>query len=197
MTSRLVDTAEIHYQPTIRELADIAKKHGGRLLSETYQGSRGKLKWKCDKGHTWSAAPYNVKRGTWCPFCCGNVRKSIEDVRELAFERGYQLISRSYRGTHRKLKWRCRKDHEWEATPSRIAEGTGCPKCAGTYRDIDDVRKFASNIGYFLLSHEYINNCQKLEFRCPNGHQFEMSWVHFRRAKTACPKCRKKSRARV
>ncbi len=55
-----------------------------------------------------------------------------------------------------------------------------------TYQEIYDYFK---SQGCELLSTEYINAHQKLQYKCPNGHIHEMTWNNFQRGKR-CPKCR-------
>lgn len=43
-------------------------------------------------------------------------------------------------------------------------------------------------IGYELLSTEYINNHTKLLFKCPKGHEFEMTWSNFQKGQR-CSVC--------
>lgn len=43
--------------------------------------------------------------------------------------------------------------------------------------------------GYKLLSNEYVGAREKLKILCPEGHEFEMSWNLFQRAKYGCRKC--------
>ena len=45
--------------------------------------------------------------------------------------------------------------------------------------------------GYELLSKEYKGATNKLLFKCPNGHKFEMSWNDFKN-KNRCPYCSNK-----
>ena len=56
---------------TIDEMRNVAASRGGWCLSDTYVNNKTKLKWKCNKGHTWMAAPNSVLRGSWCPKCWG------------------------------------------------------------------------------------------------------------------------------
>jgi len=53
---------------TIEEMQRIAESRGGKCLSEKYINNRTKLKWQCEKGHIWEAAP----RRSWCPYCSEN-----------------------------------------------------------------------------------------------------------------------------
>ncbi|WP_127087665.1 zinc-ribbon domain-containing protein [Dulcicalothrix desertica] len=54
---------------------EIAANRNGKCLSSFYQGTKHKLLWECQKGHTWEATPESIFRaGTWCLTCIG--RKS-------------------------------------------------------------------------------------------------------------------------
>lgn len=55
-----------------------------------------------------------------------------------------------------------------------------------TYQEVYDYFK---SKGCKLLSTEYINAHQKLQYKCPNGHIHEITWNNFQRGK-GCPKCR-------
>ena len=53
----------------IEQMRKDARKKGGKCLSDSYLNCRTKLKWECSEGHTWWAAPYCIRKGTWCPIC--------------------------------------------------------------------------------------------------------------------------------
>ena len=115
---------------SIEEMQKIAKSRGGRCLSETYEGSIAKLQWECSEKHTWWASPENVKRRTWCQTCAGNIKLTIEEMREIATFRGGCCLSKKYKDAHTKLDWQCAKGHKWKTTPKHIRSGTWCPICA-------------------------------------------------------------------
>lgn len=52
----------------------------------------------------------------------------------------------------------------------------------------DLVKKFIEDKGYELLSNEYINTKHKLKLRCPNGHEFEITFANFKE-KNKCKIC--------
>jgi hypothetical protein len=55
---------------TIDDMRMLAKSKGGECLSKEYNGTKGKLLWRCHEGHEWYAVPANVKnRKSWCPKC--------------------------------------------------------------------------------------------------------------------------------
>lgn len=55
---------------------------------------------------------------------------TIEDMQSLAEMHGGKCISRKYRGLVRKLKWKCKDGHAFEAMPSIIKHhNQWCPEC--------------------------------------------------------------------
>lgn len=54
---------------TLKDMKILAGNRNGECLSKNYINNRNKLKWRCNKGHTWYALPGNIKQGSWCPVC--------------------------------------------------------------------------------------------------------------------------------
>ncbi|MEI6815370.1 MAG: hypothetical protein WCL14_02075 [Bacteroidota bacterium] len=65
---------------TIENIQEIAKKHGGKCLSEVYVNNTTKMKFQCSEGHIWMSTPGNIKNNpTWCVVCNkNNKKKSIK-----------------------------------------------------------------------------------------------------------------------
>ncbi len=114
---------------TIEEMQSIASKRGGKCLSSRYTNNKGKLRWRCAKGHEWHATPNEVKHGTWCKRCSGLAPLTIEEMRSIASERRGECLSDKYINVRTKLRWKCADGHEWETLPSNIRNGNWCPYC--------------------------------------------------------------------
>lgn len=189
-----VDLNKIYSQSVYDKLIVTANSNGGQLLSKKYLGDRIKLKWRCGKGHIWNATPNSVKNGTWCPICYGNILKSLADVQAQAKSKGFRLLSIEYLGTNKKLLWRCGKGHEWYATPHKLIHETGCPKCAGRKKDIEDMHYLAAQNNGYCLSKTCRGRNNLLEWRCSQGHEFKMTpnyAARYRlRSSNWCPRCR-------
>ncbi len=55
---------------TLEDAQAAAQEKGGACLSEAYESSRDKLRWRCGRGHEWAASLNSVRNlGTWCPHC--------------------------------------------------------------------------------------------------------------------------------
>ncbi len=119
----------INKKLTIMYMQTLAQKRGGLCVSNTYLNNRSVLIWECAKGHQWKARPYDIQRGRWCPQCAGK-NKRIEDMRQIAHERGGKCLSEKYLGVMSKLLWECSEGHSWEATPDKVIQGRWCPECS-------------------------------------------------------------------
>ena len=124
-----VDFDEIHkFRSRIKEIADISRKRGGKLLSRTYQPGQ-KLKFKCKQNHIWYASASKIKSGQWCGKCVGKDR-DIKDMKEIAKKFGGQCLSKKYINNTTKLLWKCDQGHIWEDTPYNInIRGRWCRLC--------------------------------------------------------------------
>ena len=114
---------------TLKNMREIAEKKGGRCLSDKYINDRTKLRWECSEGHVWEAVPSNIQGGCWCPYCCGHIKKTIQDMQELAKKNDGKCLSKIYINNNTKLTWQCKYGHCWESTPGNIKQGKWCPYC--------------------------------------------------------------------
>ena len=92
--------------------------------------------WRCERGHEWWATVNNRSTGTGCPFCAGH--RVIAGMTDLATTHPYlakealgwdaRLVSA---GSHKRVWWRCKESHEWQALVSQRAKvsGSDCPFC--------------------------------------------------------------------
>jgi hypothetical protein len=168
----------------LAEMKSIAAVRGGKLLSKSYIDASTKLRWRCAEGHIWEAIPNSIKRGGWCRMC--GIKKSavkrahtMDDMQAFAKAKGGVCLSTNYRNAKSRLRWRCAKGHEWETQASVILGGHWCPQCE-KFRlgrkyalTIEDMQKAAAKRGGLCLSKDYLNNREKLLWRCAKGHEWE------------------------
>ncbi|MFH0815652.1 MAG: zinc-ribbon domain-containing protein [Methanobacteriota archaeon] len=165
----------------IEDIQKLAKDRGGEFLSLVYTRSGNRYKWKCSKGHEWSASVNSVKdQGSWCPRCAGKARTDIIDLRTIAAERSGTCLSKKCGDAFLKLLWRCKKGHTFYMAPHSVKRGQWCPTCAierNTDRQrlrIKDIQDLAKARGGLLLSSKYSSNRTPLKWQCSEGH----SWVN-------------------
>ena len=184
---------------TLKEMHETAKSRGGRCLSIEFNDVHTKLVWQCANGHQWEAVPSNIKRGSWCPTCAVTERAEtqkldIQEMQQIAEERGGRCLSTEYKSALSKLLWECAKGHQWKAAPAYIKGGTWCPRCAkersaaSQRSSIYDMRILAEERGGRCLSKVYVNSASKLLWECAEGHQWEGDAKKIRSG-TWCPNC--------
>jgi len=135
----------------------------GRIDPECISfGSSLRIFWKCEHGHSWSAAPSSRAKGTGCPYCAGiRLLTGFNDLATLRpdianqwdYERNGDLkpemVTTSYR--KKKLWWICpeNSDHRWETTVVSRTSGCGCIICADEQRKITKRQTYISRNGSF------------------------------------------------
>jgi hypothetical protein len=170
---------------TAVDMHEIAKRRGGKCLSNHYKGNHTKLLWECDKGHTWEATPGSIKSGSWCPHCAGTAKLTIKWAQKLAERRGGKCLSKKYINIDTILKWQCDRGHTWHARPINIRLGTWCPLCSPSlgerlcreYLEIIFKKKFPKTKPNWLLNNsgnkmELDGYCEELKLAFEyHGHQ--------------------------
>lgn len=115
---------------TIEDMQNIALEHNGKCISKRYSRSDKHLIWQCSVGHQWEAKPTHIIQGSWCKECnLDNRRLGIQKMKSLAVANGGLCLSKKYKSRKNKLKWKCKNNHEWEATPEQLLKGSWCPEC--------------------------------------------------------------------
>lgn len=61
---------------TIEQMQTLARERGGKCLSDVYVDRATHLVWECSSGHQWPARPQAVMKGTWCPVCAVEARRT-------------------------------------------------------------------------------------------------------------------------
>lgn len=112
---------------------------------EVTSGSKKKIWWECKKGHLWRCVVYDRKKGN-CPFCSGK-RASKDRNFEKSFpalvkewdkkKNGSNHPSKYSPYSNKKVWWKCKKNHVWEAAISDRSRGRGCPRCNSQSSNIE------------------------------------------------------------
>lgn len=115
--------------------------NGSVSPKDVTHGSQKQFWWICPNGHSYKSPVSGRVRGRGCPICAGQkVLKGFNDLAtvnsELAREWNYIKNSpltpeQITAGTRRKVWWKCKNNHEWEATIASRNHGFGCPYCSG------------------------------------------------------------------
>jgi hypothetical protein len=179
----------------IKKMQELAKRKNGKCLSKEYINAHIKLRWKCDKKHVFNATPNKIQRGSWCPKCeiqrrADLKRGTIEEMQEIALNRGGWCLSPEYTDNQTKLWWQCDEGHIWEAKSSHIKNSKSwCPYCVNKARlSIEEMRDLAKKRNGECLSKRYINVHIKLKWRCEKNHEWVAIPKDIKKGKW-CPEC--------
>lgn len=96
----------------------------------------------------------------------------------------------SYTNTIKPIYYRCKKcGKEHSILYTNFRKGQGCPYCGGKVVTYQEVKEAFKKEGYDLLSQEYINAKQKLEFSCNKcGNKHFITWDSFKQG-SRCAYC--------
>ena len=128
MTSRKPSLAETH--------PELAAQADGWDLAVFTLGSSKKVPWLCPQGHSYVASISHRTSGTGCPICSGHrVLAGLNDLAtthpELAMEADSWDPSTVKAGSGKKLSWKGKCGHSWDAVvSSRALNGRNCPICS-------------------------------------------------------------------
>lgn len=195
------------------------EKNSGLTPMNVLPNSEMKVWWKCTNGHEWQASVGNRNKGKGCPYCSGKkVLKGYNDlcsvIPQLAQEwhptkNGNTRPCDVTKGSNKKVWWKCRKGHEWQALICHRSQGSGCPYCSGKkiLKGFNDLQTINPN-----LAGEW--NCEKNNGLTPDevtpnsnkavwwkcrvcNFEWRTSISNRNNQSTGCPKCSKKRTAQV
>jgi len=170
-------------------------------------GSNKIVWWKADCGHEWQASVKARSGGENCPICSG--ARVIEGINDLATLKPELVQEWSEKnkikptevsvGSHKKVIWKCKQGHEWEASiKSRTVNGTGCPYCSHNkvlegFNDLasrfPQIAAEWSDKNYPLLPTmvtPFAN--RKVWWKCSKGHEW-YTLISTRSGGSKCPYC--------
>lgn len=139
---------------------DLAQINKDIEVLGTYETGKTKIKCRCKiDGYIWEATPNNLLNGYGCPKCkitsvkekCTKTHKQF--IKELHEVNPDIKILGTYINGSTKILCKCNIDgHEWEAKPTTLLQGHGCPKCS--------ISKGEKKVAQYLdsLNIEYIFN---------------------------------------
>jgi len=119
---------------------------------------------------------------------------TMEFVKKEFEKENYKLISNYYINSKTKLDYICPKGHKSSISWNSWQQGHRCCFCC-KYRNkytIKDIKREFEKEKYVLLSNKYINNKQKLNYICSNGHKCSICWSDWQQGKR-CMLCFRKN----
>ena len=185
------------------------EKNGTLNPEDVLPNSGKKVWWKCSNGHEWQAKISDRNRGAGCPYCSGRyATKGYNDLqtanpilaKEWNFDKNNGLTPDDILpNSNKKVWWKCKNGHEWEAVVYTRNNGIGCPFCAGQrvikgHNDLQTINpvlakewNFDKNNG--LTPGDVLpNSNKKVWWKCYKGHEWQSTISH-RNKERGCPVC--------
>ncbi len=108
----------------------ISKINDKIILLEEYKGINTKIKVKCNVcQNEYLVLPNNLLKGNGCRQCYINNKTLSESSIKSKLDKDICLVGK-YKNTHTKTTFLCKRCNQtWEALPSSVLYGNGCPKC--------------------------------------------------------------------
>ena len=145
-------------------------------ISSEYINNHTKVLCECKiDGYRWKASPSHLLQGRGCPKCGGSLKcthdQFVSDIKKI--NSNISIIG-NYVNDHTKLMVSCNVcANIWEAAPTHLKQGKGCPKCAimrnarklskTTDQFISEIKAINPNI--HILG-DYINQTTKIKWEC-------------------------------
>ena len=145
---------------------------------EKYINANTKILHRCKiDGYEWHVSPNAILHGNGCPMCYGNIKKTHDMyVKELFKINPNIEVIGEYINNKTKILHRCKIDgYEWNACPSNMLSGKGCPICSRrkkkTHEEyVNEVMELNDNID---VIGNYINCNTKILHKCKiDGHEW-------------------------
>ena len=188
------------------------EKNEQLLPSMVMPGSHKKVWWVCSEGHVYQAAisDRTGTRSNGCPYCSGKkVLVGYNDLQttypEIALEwnadKNHPYTPKEFTaGSHKKVWWKCRFGHEWEASVGGRTSGKGCPYCSGRYAIIGQTDLFSTNSRFasewdyeknFPLTPKDVkqNSNRRVWWKCDKGHEWQANINNRSSSNLGCPIC--------
>lgn len=115
----------------------------------------------------------------------------LEQIRRAARERGGACLSPAYLGALVNHRFRCGKDHEWDAPAAAVTRGKWCRQCRNDEQRLkpSDIQASAKANGGRCLNVEAFKTVRsRLSWECHRGHVWQ-TMVRSVRAGRWCPDC--------
>ena len=176
------------------------------LVRGEYVNNKTHIECECRVcGYIWLGIPSSLLRGSGCPKCAGNAKKTHQQfIAEMNITHPSIEVLGTYEGADTKIRCRCSICGKvWEGIPAQmLSAGTGCPSC-GQRTVARKLRKspeaFIEELAISNPNVEaigpYVNSSTKVECRCKKcGHVWSVVPGSLLRGH-GCPICAKAKRA--
>ena len=176
---------------TIEFVREQFEKEGYTLLSEEYINFHTPMVFICPNNHVHKISFDGWEKGQRCKKCVDDsLRKDVKDIKQVFHNEGYTLLTTNYINSVQRLDCICPTGHDVTMTWNNWQQGYRCRYCAKNVRyTLEFVRDSFEKEGYVLISTEYKNQKQKLNYICSCGHNNNITWTDWYNGGYRCPTC--------
>lgn len=185
------------------------EKNNMILPEQVSVGSHKRVWWKCKQGHEWEAEIKSRVNGEGCPYCANKkVLEGYNDlqtffpelVKEWNYDKNKNKPSQYTRFSSKKVWWKCKQGHEWEAVISKRTLGRGCSYCSNRrilkgYNDLQTkfplvAERWDSKKNGIEANQVFPFSNKKAWWKCSCGCEWE-AVINYMSRKNICPRCGK------
>ncbi len=185
-------------------IIELIAKHPAIEVIGQYHNAKTKIQCHCQIcDHTWKTTPNRLSNKSGCPNCAritgGLKRRKTQKVflSQLKIVSPNILVIEEYKNSKSKVTCRCAIcNHEWQAKPSHLLDGHGCPhckaintgkRCTKTHEQfLKDLAKINPSIE---IMGEYKKANKKIKCRCKkDNHEWSATPNSLLKGQ-GCPKC--------
>jgi hypothetical protein len=180
---------------------ELAKEADGWDPNTVTAGSHKKLKWICREGHFFEAIVKNRSAGSGCRTCYVTAPRVMglpltTTHPNIAAEADGWDPANMGAGSTKKLGWKCRDGHTWNAVVnSRTSGNRGCPYCSNNkvWPGFNDIATTHPEIAKSLYKGDptkLSSGSEKVvEWKCERGHLFKLEVKKRISRGYGCPYC--------
>ncbi|MCF8129410.1 MAG: hypothetical protein K9N10_12920 [Deltaproteobacteria bacterium] len=182
-------------------------KNGELTPEKILPKSDKEIWWLCKNGHEWKTQLKKRARGDGCPFCSGHKPSEINNLSCL-----FPEIAKEWHPTKngklsplhvtpksdKKVWWKCKKGHEWQAQVKNRSNGNNCPYCNNRLADQNNnfavlypeiAKEWHPTKNNELSPNSFLSQSNiKVWWKCNYGHEWKAS-ISSRTNGSNCPKC--------
>lgn len=198
---------------TYNDVKNILENDGYYLI---YQGDLNKfiythkdrVFYMCSEGHINEMTFHNYLQGHRCPDCAhikfGDIwRIPFIEVKQYFKDNNCTLLTEEYKNDRQKLNYIAQCGHENIIDFTHFkdrGQGRKCRECKQKdineqlrKYDYDFVKDYFESINYTLLSKEYLNIDDRLEYLCDHNHYSKTTFNNIFHIKSRCKECYKEN----
>lgn len=185
-------------------------KNGILTPNDFMSGSSKKVWWQCEKGHEWYASICARNKGSGCWECSGykvSIDNCLAVVNPLLAGEWHPIKNGSLTpndilpNINKKVWWKCKNNHEWEASVINRNQGRNCPFCSGKRVNNENCLAFINPVlckewdsakNHPITPYDVTSaSGRKAWWICKKGHSWFAVIASRHSGKRGCPDCKK------